>query len=190
MLKRMIAVLLLKREAYREISEDTTATWQAGLIVLVASLVQGFLTGLVEVDKQTELVSADLGQAMEKALAVLVAGLIAWLVTALVLIVLARLLGGRANAGAMLRVTGYVEVFTLVLVLGLLALAVPALIFLMEIVILAAAILAAIGYIIGVSEASGISIRRSFVASIAAGIINLLVVIFLADMILRAFGVW
>ena len=139
-----------------------------------------------------DLILADLTLPWEVGVPIIltIAGLIAWLVTALVLIVLARLLGGRANAGAMLRVTGYVEVFTLVLVLGLLALAVPALIFLMEIVILAAAILAAIGYIIGVSEASGISIRRSFVASIAAGIINLLVVIFLADMILRAFGVW
>jgi hypothetical protein len=190
MLKRMIGVLILRPAVYLEIAKDTTATGQAAVIIAAALFIQGVIEGLIQAKDQTGVLTPSPAHLIGSAFAVLISGLIAWVITAWFLTIAARLLGGRTNTGEMLRVTGYVEIFTIVIILSIPGLAVPALSFLVDVFAVIGALLGLLGYLIGVSESADLSIRRAFVASSAAGIINLLIVVFLADMTLRVLRIW
>lgn len=189
MLKRVIGVLTFNSAKYREIAEDKSATIQAGIIVTIALLIQGFFAGFIEVDRQTNAVRADIALGIGEAFAVLISGFIAWIITAWVLVFVAKLLGGKTNTGKMLRVTGYVEIFEIVTFLSLLALAIPALVFVVEIVVIIVAFLELFGYVIGVKEAAELSTRKAFIAAIVAAVINFPIVVFIAGFILRALGI-
>ena len=189
MLKRIIGVLTLKPAIYLEIAEDTTATKEAAILVALSLLIQGFFAGFIEVDEQTGIVRSNWTRGLGEAVAVIISGLIAWVIAAWVLAFVAKLLRGKTNTGEMLRVTGYVEVFGIIAILSLLALAIPSLAIVTEITVFTIAILWFIGCVIGVGEAADLSIRKAFIAAIVAGIINTLIAILFADLIIRALGI-
>jgi len=189
MLKRIIGVLTLKPAIYLEIAEDTTATKEAAILVALSLLIQGFFAGFIEVDEQTGIVRSNWTRGLGEAVAVIISGLIAWVIAAWVLAFVAKLLRGKTNTGEMLRVTGYVEVFGIIAILSLLALAIPSLAIVTEITVFTIAILWFIGCVIGVGEAADLSTRKAFIAAIVAGIINTLIAILFADLIIRALGI-
>lgn len=189
MIERIIGVLTLNAAKYREIAEDKSATGQAGIIVTIALLIQGFFAGFIEVDRQTNAVRSDIAQGIGEAVAVLISGLIAWVITAWVLVFIAKLFGGKTNIGEMLRVTGYVEIFEIVAFLSPLALAIPALVFVVEIVVFIVLFLELFGYVIGVSQAAGLSTRKAFITAIAGTLINFPIVVLISNFVLRALGI-
>ena len=189
MLKRIFGVLTLNAAKYREIAEDKSATGQAGVIVTIALLIQGFIAGFIEVDVQTIAVRADIAQGIGEAFAVLISGFIAWVITAWVLVFVAKSFRGKTNIGEMLRVTGYVKIFVIVIFLSFLTPVIPPFVFITEFVVFIIAFLELFGYIIGVREATGLSTRKAFFAAIAADIINFSVVLFITHLVLRAFGI-
>jgi len=189
MLKRIFGVLTLRAAKYREIAEDKSATGQAGIIVAIALLIQGFITGFIEVDAQTIAFRADTAQGIGEAAAVLISGFIAWVITAWALVFFAKLFKGKTNIGEMLRVTGYVKIFAIVIFLSFLTPVIPAFFSITDFIVFIIAFLELFGYVIGVKEATGLSTRKAFFAAIAGDIINFSVVLFITQFVLRAFGI-
>ena len=185
MLDRIIGVLSFNAAKYREIAEDKSATLQAGIIIGLALFIQGFISGFIEVDSQTGTALTNMILGLSRAAAVLISGLIAWVIAGCVITFIAKLLGGKTNIGEMLRVTGYVAIFGILSFLSLLALSIPSLGFIAEIVIFIVGILELFGYIFGVSKVAEISVRKTFFITLVAAVINLPIILFLTDFILK-----
>ncbi len=193
MMDRIMGVIQLKTPVYRQIAEDPTATSQAGMIVVVVTLIAGFFQGLVSVDLQTGASSASIVGAIVGAIVGLILGLVGWYVGAWVLAFVAKQFGGKTDTNEMLRVTGFVHVFDLVGVLTILTLLSPLLGCITGLVGLVAAILRLIGYVIGVREAAEFSTGNAIITAIIAAIVEFVIVVVIggaiAGVILLAVGV-
>ena len=176
MLDRIMGVITLKAPVYKQIAEDKTATTSAAIIVVVATLISGFFSGLVKVDPQTQTSSISIGGAFVGAILAVIFGLIAWAFTAWVLQFVAKMFGGKTDTGEMLRVTGFVEVFSLVGILNVAAI-VPALLCVTGILSLIVGILRLIGYVIGVREAAEFSTTNAIITAVIAAIVNFIIVV-------------
>ena len=188
MLDRIMGVVTLKAPVYRAIADDRTATGQAATIVIISLLVQGFFSGLVRVDPQTGSISASFGNAILGLIIGTIVGLIAWVITAWVLAFVAKALGGTTDTGEMLRVTGFVEVFGLVSLVGVLTLLSPLLACIVGLIAFVIAILRIIGYLIGVREAAEFSTVNAIITAIIAAVINFIIVAGVGGAILLAVG--
>lgn len=173
---RIMGVITLKAPVYKQIAEDAAATTPAAIIVVVAMLVKGFFAGLVNVDASTGATSVNVVGAIVAAIVAIILGLIGWVVAAWVLQLVAGWFGGKTNTGEMLRVTGYVEVFSFVAILDVLSLAGTALLCVTGIIGFVVGILKLIGYVIGVREAGEFSTGKAVITAIIAAIINFLIV--------------
>jgi hypothetical protein len=192
MLDRIMGVITLKAPVYRQIADDKNVTSEAAIIVIVTTLIAGFFSGLVSINPNTGAVSANLVGAILGAILGVIFGLIAWVVSAWVLQFVAKMFGGKTDTGEMMRVTGYVQVFGLVSVLNVLALAGTALSCVTGLIGLVVAILRLIGYIIGVREAAEFSTGNAVITAIIAAIVNFIIVAIPAAILaamLIAFGI-
>lgn len=186
MLDRIMGVITLKAPVYRQIADDVTATGQAAIIVVIAQLVRGFFSGLTQVDFQTGNMSVSPVGAIVSAIVAVIIGLLAWVVTAWILQFVAKQFGGRTDTGEMLRVTGYVEVFSLIAVLNVLTLGGSVLSCVVGLVSFVVAILKLIGYVIGVREAAEFSTGNAVITAIIAAIINFIIVVVIGGAIIAA----
>ena len=175
MLDRIMGVIMLKAPVYKEIAEDKQGTSQAAIVVVVATLISGFFSGLVKVS-QTGTVSVSIVGAILGAILGVIFGLIAWVVAAWVLQFVAKMMGGKTDTGEMMRVTGFVQIFSLVGVLNVAALISAALVCVTGLVGFVVAILSLIGYIIGVREAAEFSTGNAVITAIIAAIVNFIIV--------------
>ncbi len=192
MMDRLMGVIQLKTPVYRAIADDTTATGQATIIVVVVTLISGFFEGLVKVDS-TGAVTASLGGAIVGAIGGVIFGLIGWAFGAWVLAFVAKsFFQGKTNTMEMLRVTGYVHIFGLVSILTVLALISPALGCVTGLIAFVAAILRLIGYVIGVREAAEFSTGSAVITAIIAAIVEFIIVVVIGaavlGVVLAAFG--
>lgn len=169
-MERIAGVLALKAATYREIAEDPNATRPAGIIVAVVALLTGFVSGLVRPDPQNPqvLLPPDFVVAISSA----VLTIIAWFVSAWVLAFVSRWFGGRTNTKEMLRVTGYVDIFGVVVIAALLALLSPIFIVVVQVIAVIASILRMIGYIVGIREAAEFSTGNAIITAIFAVIVG------------------
>ena len=185
MLNRIIGIVTLKAPVYREIAEDQTATTQAAMVVVIATLVQGFFQGLVKVSSegavQVSVVGAVIG-----AIVTVIVGLIAWVFSAWVLAFVSSAMGGKTNTSEMMRVTGFVQVFSLVAVLNILVAISPVLGCITGLIGLVVAVLSLIGYLIGVREAAEFTTGKAAVAAIVAAIVNFIVIAVIGGAIMTA----
>ncbi len=186
MLDRIMGVITLKAPIYRQIADDKTATGQAAIIVVIAQLIRGFFGGLVQLNGQTGAMNVSIVGAIVGAIVAVIIGLIAWVVAAWVLAFVAKQFGGKTDTNEMLRVTGYVEIFSIVAVLNILLIGGSALACVVGLVSLIVAILKLIGYIIGVREAAEFSTGNAIVTAIIAAIVNFLIVVVIGGAILLA----
>lgn len=172
---RIVGVLTLKAPTYRQIADDPNATTPAGIIVVLASLVSGFFAGLVSFDTTTNTSSANFTSAIVVAIVTVIFGLIGWFISAWVLAFVAKWFGGKTNTQEMLRVTGFVNLFTFVGVLNVLALITPVLGCVTGLIGFVAAILRLIGFVIGVREAGEFSTGNAVITAIVAAIVNFII---------------
>ena len=175
MLDRIMGVITLKSPIYRQIADDQTATSQAAIIVVIAMLVRGFFSGLFKAGTDGTFTVSVVG-AIIGAIVILILGLVGWWVAAWVLSFVAGMFGGKTNTGEMLRVTGYVQVFSLVAVLNILALISPALLCIVGLIGLIVFVLSIIGYVIGVREAAEFSTGNAVITAIIAAVVNFIIV--------------
>ena len=182
---RIMGVITLKAPIYRQIADDQTATNQAAIIVVLAMIVRGFFSGLLKVSADGALGVSVVG-AIIGAIIILILGLLGWAVAAWVLQFVAGLFGGKTNTGEMMRVTGYVQVFSLVAVLNILALISPVLLCVVGLIGFVVLILSIIGYIIGVREAAEFSTGNAVITAIIAAIVNFVIVGVIGGAVLAA----
>lgn len=185
MLNRILGVITLKVPIYREIADDQTGTTQAAVILAIATLIRGFFQGLVTVTAKGT-VSTSVGGGITNAIVTLCLGLIGWLVSAWVLAAVAGAFGGKTNTSEMLRVTGYVSVFSLVAVLNVVLLVSPALGCIAGLMGLVVAVLSLIGFTIGVREAAEFSTGKAILTAIIATIVNFLIVAVIGGVVVAA----
>ena len=177
MLDRIMGVITLKAPVYRQIADDKTATTQAAMVLVIATLISGFFGGLVSFNAQTGATSVSIVGAVLGAIIGVILALIGWVVSSWILQFVAKALGGKTDLGEMLRVTGYVEIFSVVGVLNILVLAGTALSCVVGIVGFVAAILKFIGYLIGVREAAEFSTTNAIITAVIAAIVNFVIVV-------------
>ena len=177
MLDRIMGVITLKAPVYRQIADDKTATTQAAMVLVIATLISGFFGGLVSFNAQTGTTSVSIVGAVLGAIIGVILALIGWVVSSWILQFVAKALGGKTDLGEMLRVTGYVEIFSVVGVLNILVLAGTALSCVVGIVGFVAAILKFIGYLIGVREAAEFSTTNAIITAVIAAIVNFVIVV-------------
>lgn len=177
MLNRIMGVITLKAPVYREIAEDKSATTTAAIIVVVMALIAGFFSGLVQLDGTTGASSITIVGAIVGAILAVIFGLIGWVLSAWVLAFVAKtFFGGKTDTGEMMRVTGFVEAFSIVSVLNILKI-VPPLACVAGLVAFVVAILRLIGYVIGVREAAEFSTGNAVITAIIAAIVNFIIVV-------------
>lgn len=176
-MERIVGVLTLKAATYREIAEDPNATRSAGIIVAVVALLTGFVGGLVRPNPQNPqvLLPPDFVVATSSAILTILIALIAWFVSAWVLAFVSRWFGGRTNTKEMLRVTGYVDAFGVVVMVALLALLSPIFVVVVQVITVVASILRMIGYIVGIREAAEFSTGNSIITAIFAVIVGFVI---------------
>ncbi len=176
-MERIVGVLTLKAATYREIAEDPNATRSAGIIVAVVALLTGFVGGLVRPNPQNPqvLLPPDFVVATSSAILTILIALIAWFVSAWVLAFVSRWFGGRTNTKEMLRVTGYVDTFGVVVMVALLALLSPIFVVVVQVITVVASILRMIGYIVGIREAAEFSTGNSIITAIFAVIVGFVI---------------
>lgn len=183
-MNRIMGILTLKAPVYRQIAEDANATQPAGIIVAVIALLAGFARGLVNIDPSTgQAMAPNFVAAIIAAVLAVVFALIGWFVSAWVLAFVAKWFGGKTNTQEMLRVTGFVEIFSIVGVLAALALITPVLACIAGLVGFVVAILKLVGYIIGVREAAEFTTGNAVITAIVAAIVNFLIVVFVGGAI-------
>lgn len=107
-----------------------------------------------------------------------------WILTALLLVLIARLYKGKTTMSEMLRVTGFVEIFTIFAWLFALVAVIFRSISAAEFVIYIMAFPATLGYLVGVSETAGIRMGKALVAAIVAGLAGFFVKAALTDLLL------
>lgn len=176
MIDRLIGVLTLKAPVYKEIAEDTQGTTQAGLIFIICTAFNGFFSRLVTAGE------FHFGQALLGAVFGVLVGLVGWVVTSWVLSFVANALDGKTDLQEMLRVTGYVSVFSLVSVINVLAV-VGVLGCLTGLISFAVAILSLVGYVIGIREAAGFDTGKAVITAVVAVVVNFLIVVVIGGLI-------
>lgn len=172
---RIMGILTLKAPTYRQVADDPNATTPAAIITAIAALIGGLGQGLVTTDAQGLPVMRDIGGAIIFAILTIVMTFIIWFIGAWVLAFVSKWFGGKTNTQEMLRVTGYVNIFGIVGVLTLLALALPVLGCLVGLVTFVIAILRLIGFIIGVREAAEFSTGNAIITAIVAVVVQVVI---------------
>ena len=176
MIDRLIGVITLKAPVYKEIAEDTQGTTQAALIFIICTAINGFFTHLVSAG------AFHLGRALLGLVFGVLIGLVGWVVTAWVLSFVANALEGKTDLQEMLRVTGYVSVFSLVAVINVLAI-VGVLGCVTGLISFAVAILSLIGYLIGIREAAEFDTMKAVITAIVAAVVNFVIVVVIGGLI-------
>jgi hypothetical protein len=170
MFERIMGIITLKAPTYKTVAEDEAATKQAMLIVIVVSLIQGFVVGLLTPDG-----GISFGSGIIRAIINLALGLAAWYVSAWLLATLAKAFGGKTDTNEMLRVTGYVYIFNLAVILNLAGLISTSLLCITSIIAIVILVLSLIGYVIGVREAAEFSTGNAIVTALIAAIASFLI---------------
>jgi hypothetical protein len=188
---RVLGVLALRPSVYREIAEDPNAIRPAGFIVAAVALVSGLVLGLERLAVSPEGLTPTYTTVL--LIGVLVSSLLfnilSWIVESWILAFVSKWFGGRTNIREMLRVTGFVELFGLVIILGLVGVWLPALAWLVSVVSLVVLILQLIGFIVGIREAAEFSTGNAIITAIFAAIVSALIglaTVFVSDLIAGA----
>jgi hypothetical protein len=170
MFDRIMGIVTLKAPTYKAVAHDEKATREAMMIVIIVSLIQGFVIGLILPEGGVSITAA-----LMRAVVNLGVGLLSWYVVAWLLAAIAKAFGGKTDINEMLRVTGYVAIFNLAVLLNLAGLIATALLCITSIIGLVILVLSIIGYVIGVREAAEFSTGNAVITAVLAAIANFVI---------------
>jgi hypothetical protein len=170
MFERLIGIATFKAPVYREVAEDKSAMSTAAAIVVIMAIIGGFSSKLFDGQGNTLFAIA-----VTSAILSIPVSLINWGVSSWVLAKVAGMFGGKTDTSEMLRVTGFVYIFTAVNLIGLLTGVSVTLACVLAPLYFVAALLMIIGNLIGVREAAEFSTGNAIVTSIIAGIASFII---------------
>lgn len=170
MFDRIMGIVTLKAPTYKEVAHDENATREAMMIVIVMSLIQGFVVGLIQPGGGVSITGA-----LVRSIVNLAFGLLSWYVVSWLLAAIAKAFGGKTDTNEMLRVTGYVAIFNLAVLLNLAGLIATALLCVTSIIGLVILALSIVGYVIGVREAAEFSTTNAVITAVLAAIANFVI---------------
>jgi hypothetical protein len=165
MFERIMGIITLKAPVYKSVAEDSNATKEATIIVVAVSLIQGLVMGFLLPE----------GSGFMGAVSTVLSGLVGWYVSAWLLATIAKAFKGKTDINEMLRVTGFVSIFNLAVLLNLAIWISPSLICVTSLIGLVILVLSLIGYVIGVREAAEFSTGNAVVTALIAAIASFLI---------------
>lgn len=184
MLDRLIGIATLKPAKYREVADDTTATGQAAMIVIVMAIIAGILGALTigiansmlgSSTPGTGVPAVPVGSPLGAFVSGVIRALIGWLVGGWVFAFVATtFFGGKTNTGEMLRVFGFAQIFQLLNIIPCIGW-------------LAALVLSVIGGIIGIREAAEFDNTKAILTGVI-GFIVMVVISIILSVVLGAVG--
>lgn len=165
MFDRIMGIITLKAPTYKAVAEDEKATKEAMIIVLVVAVIQGLIVGFLTPD----------AAGLSRAVSIIVGGFVQWYVAAWLLATIAKAFGGKTDTNEMLRVTGYVYIFNLAVLLNLAGWISASLLCVTSIIGIAILVLSLIGYVIGVREAAEFSTGNAVITALIAAVVNFVI---------------
>ncbi len=173
---RLIGVATLKAPIYREIADDTTATSQAAIVVVVMALIGGVIGAAILGAVGASLPQgAATGSPVAFAIRTIINTIISWLIGAWVFAFVSRtFFGGKTNTLEMARVFGFSQIFALLNIVPCIG-------------TIVALILSVVAAIIGIREASEFDTNKAVMTGVV-GFIVLIVVSAIIGAILGVFG--
>ena len=148
---RLKGVVTFKAPVYKAIAEDTTATNNSAIIVIVVSVIVGIVNGAIS------------GSLIGGLITQVLAGVVGWAFSSwLTAFVAKKFFSGDTNTGEMLRVFGHSYIFQLV---GIIPVIGP----------IIGSVLQAIGNFFGVREAAGVDNTKAIIIVIVAAVAALII---------------
>ena len=179
---RLKGVIMLRAEVYRAIADDPAATQEAWIVFVVATVLSS-LNSFFAYSSTSGSSSFTFFGGIVGILLALIIGAVGLYFTAFVLAWVAKQFGGKTSTDEMLRVSGYVKVFSVIGVINLFAAIIPVLGCLTAPISLAVAVLGLIGYVIGVREAAEFSTGNAVITAIIAAVVNFVIVVLIGGAI-------
>ncbi|MGB8646447.1 MAG: YIP1 family protein [Anaerolineae bacterium] len=177
MLGRILGVLTLRAKTYREIAQDSGATGQAAILVIVVALLGGIGGALVIGNFASSLPFsvAQIGSGLRYAITTILYTILGWLFTSWVFAYVSRIiLKSKTTTLQMARVFGYTQVFAILEIIPYLG---SALAFLLSL----------IGAIIGIREASKFDTGKAIITAVV-GFIAYVVIIAVVNGVFTLIG--
>jgi len=186
MFGRILGILTFRRATYLEVAKDRNAIGQAVILVVISSLLYGFI-GVAIVGIWAGAGRGNIVHVIGRGAIASFSAFAGWIIIAVLLVLVAALFQGKSTVGEMLRVTGFVGgAFSIPVYFCGFVLVILGAVSAVEVVVGLIAVLELGGYTIGVSEAAGITMRRAFVTSLIASFVGFFAVILFADLIMTA----
>jgi hypothetical protein len=184
MFSRILGTLTFRRAKYLEIAKDRTATGQAIILVVISAVLFSLIEVIVFAGEWAGAGRANIVRAIGWGTVSFVSSFASWILTAVLLVLIVGLFKGKTTVGEMLRVTGFVEIFAILAYVCALVVAISGLVSAGEVVFFVIAFLALGGYIVGVSETTGITVGKALTTAFIADIAGFFVTVFITDLIL------
>jgi hypothetical protein len=178
MFSRILGTLTFRRAKYLEIAKDRTATGQAVILVVITAILFSLIEVLVFAGK------ANITHAIGWGAAAFISSFVNWIFTAVLLVLIAGLFKGKTTVGEMLRVSGFVEIFAILAYSCALVVAISGLVSAGEFIFFVVAFLALGGYVVGVSETTGITMGKALTTAVVADIASFFAGVFITELIL------
>jgi hypothetical protein len=182
---RLKGVIMLRAEVYKAIAEDLAATQEAWIVFVVATVLSG-LSSFFAYSPLSGGSTFTFFGGIVGILIALVIGAVGLYFTAFVLAWVAKQFGGKTTTNEMLRVSGYVKVFSAIGFLNLFVAIIPVLGCLTAPISLVVALLGLAGYVIGVREAAEFSTGNAIITAIIAAVVNFVIVVAIGGAIVGA----
>ncbi len=183
MLRRIFGILTFRRPTYLEVAKNRSVTGQAVILVTISSLLYGVIGSVVVAG---DWASAWRGKAVHvigRAAALFLSQFVGWIIIAALLVLAARLFRGQTTLGEMLRITGFVEVFTIPAVLCGVVLIMLGADSAVDIGLFILGVLALGGYVVGLVEASGITTGKALAACLVSGLVGMYAATLVGDLL-------
>jgi hypothetical protein len=184
MFGRILGILTFRRAKYLEVGKDRKATGQAVILVVISSFIYASVEPYIVAGGQTGAGRATIAHIIGRGVASFIPPFFAWILIALLLVFIARLFKGKTTVGEMLRVTGFLEVFAILALLLALVAVISGSASAAEYVIEIMGFPILLGYLVGISEITGIKMWKALVAALVAGLTGLFVQAAITDLIL------
>jgi hypothetical protein len=164
MLDRIMGVITLKAPTYRKIADDKSLTGEAAIIVVVMAVFSAILGALVLSVLGASLPQGGVqGTTLGFIVRTILTTIIGWLVGSWVIAFVAKtFFGGKTDTSEMLRVFGYLQVFSILQIVPVCG-------------ALVGLVLSLIGAVIGIREAAEFDTTKAVLTAIIAFVILLIV---------------